>query len=232
MTKLSEKTKLLFVIGVVFILSMSLLFVFSDRGNKVDVLPEEGTATDYSQQARIVNGTNLFTDLGGGDRYDSFTKDLHVFGRSSYKGYEDSSKVVGFTVEGEIKKEGETLSFGGKYGSSKNLIRITLKLLKNNRLQTSITDSKTAKNIDSQLPSNSLRNQFISTLPISNEAYAVDYADSTDGFVITVYDGDGETRVNAEKYLITSLKITDLSDENYSVVFAQGSGSESSPVFD
>lgn len=230
MTKLSEKTKLLLLIGGVFILSMGLLLVFSNRGNNVDVLPEEGTAADYSQQARIVNGSNLFAALGGGGRYDLFSEDLHTFGKKNYTSYKGSGGVIGFTIESEIKKEGETLSFSGKYGSSKNLIRIALKPLKNERLNTSITDTKTTRNIDSQLPSNSLRNQFISTLPVGNEAYNVDYITSSDSFVITVYDGDNDTKAIAEQYLISSLKVTDLSNEKYSVIVAQ-SGRGDSPPF-
>src|SRR5690606_4381583 len=122
---------------------------------------------DYSKQARIVNGDRLFEVMANLEQYQAFTEDLFVFATKNYEEYGDlSDKLVGFEIGEDLAKEGDVVKFSGRYGSVRNEIDIRIKLLNHGRINSSITDTKTSRNMDSELSSNTKRNQFIGSLPI------------------------------------------------------------------
>ncbi len=187
---------------VVFVLLLISLLLLIAKPQDIDQPPEEGTNTDYSVAARIVDGENLFYQLGGGSRFDSLAKDLYTYAKSNYENYKNNpDKVVGFKVE-EITENDLDITIYGRYGSSKNRIQIQIKLLNNNRQHVSVVDTVTKINIDEQLASNNSRNEYIATLPKTENGYSVEYVEKTDSVVINLYDRDPALAEQAYKDLL------------------------------
>jgi len=189
----------------------------------IDILPEESSEIDYGSQARIIDGEELFDSLGGPEPYDSLSKDLFVFAKTAYPEYKNNdTKVVGFKLTSEISITLEDISFKGKYGSSNNDIVVRVKLLKNKRIKTTITDKKTALNVDSSLPSNTSRNQFIGTLPILNDNFSIEYNEADDKFLLSLFSEDSSildsSIEEASKIITTSLGITGLENAGLDIL--------------
>lgn len=156
-----------------------------NSGSSVDSYPIEGSDQDYSTRVRLINSELLFKQLSGDRRYDSVSEDLYIFATSAYSKYKtDKPEVIGFVISGKSEKKDETVTFEGSYGAEKNKIKVTATILKNDRVKTSITDTKTKLNIDSKLPSNSKLNQYISELPKSGVSYEADYVRSSENISI------------------------------------------------
>jgi hypothetical protein len=169
----------LIALGVLF-LGFVIFSSFIGRDSKIDSFPYEGSSSDYSELARIVDGEDLFRALGGDRRYDSFARDLRVFGQTAYSAYkEDASRVVGFRVD-KINQDGQKVSFTGRYGSSSNKIKVELEKLQNDRISTKIEDTKTKLSINDSLPSNTQLNKYISSLPKTYSTFSVEYVRSGD----------------------------------------------------
>lgn len=178
-TKTLKKIAIGFGVFVVICIIAALLSLTNKES--IDQRPEEGTDADYSQQARIVNGEKLFVELEGGDRYDYFARDIKEFA----KRFEEYSEkpVTGFEITSDLEVDGSVIKFDGKYGSVNNKISVTLEKLNNQRLKTSITDSSSNVTVDDDtLPSNSLRNQFVATLPLDSPYCTVTFV--VDGEII------------------------------------------------
>ncbi len=216
-TEPKSNRKRLIIFALVALIVITFLAILGRR-EKIDTPPEEGTAADYTTQARVIGGEELFVELEGDARYDSFIEDLFVFGEKNYEEYKNSDKVIGFKLDDKPKREGEELVFTGKYGSSGNTISIRLQKLPNSRLKTQITDTKSGVNIDAELPSNSPRNQYIATLPVQSATYAISYHLAQDSFIIDLYDGSTASRTAAEAALAAGLKQPDLSKETVRIV--------------
>jgi hypothetical protein len=203
------------------------VYVASTNKPNIDTLPEDGSSADYSVQARIIEGDELYKKLDGGLRYDQLSKDLLVFAKKQYPEYASPDKVVGFDPDDTISSDGDIVKINGKFGSSNNTIYIEITKLKNFRIRTSITDQKTRANIDPELPSNSKRNQLIAGLPLSTEFYTVDYKPDQDSFLLTIYSRD-RTIVDASvAELATKLGATDLSKERVSIIYQGGASGRS-----
>lgn len=193
-----------------------------NKSKSIDVAPE-GTVTDFSTHASIVDGQELLQQMGSLDAFEALERDLHVFGRAAYEAYKtDPSRVVGFKIASKITKKDTVITFEGKFGSSDNRVAVKITILKNNRITVSVLDTQTNLNIDSSLASNSKRNQFIGRLPATNNSYEIDYLKASDSFLITLYDGTN--RQAAEKALADGLGVPNLSTIKYEMLIPSSAG--------
>jgi hypothetical protein len=110
----------------------------------------------------------------------------------------------------------------GRYGATKNRIEVTVRLLKNNRISLQITDTKTDRNIDDSLASNTQRNQFIGTLPIEKPNYVIEYVNSSDSFSVNVFDGSEYDAAVAE--LKNGIGVDSIDPVEDDEIFIYGSG--------
>ncbi len=218
MNNTTSRQKFFIVAAIIFVAIIGISFFAGKGKNDVDIKPEEGSAIDFSDQARIINGTEIYALLDGFTRFEAFARDVRVFGKSQYKAYKSEPQVVGFTITSKIENKNGELILSGLYGSSKNLINITLKKLANERLQTSITDSRTKKNVNEKLPSNSIRNQFIATLPITKPDYTIEYVLGSDVIAINNYADSAASLAEAKKIVMEGLKITALTSKDATII--------------
>jgi hypothetical protein len=190
------------LISILFlgIFIMLLGSVFGPRQEDIDKVPEfDAGATDFNTQARIVNGSKLIGLLQGLDRYEQFAEDLRYFATNQYSEYQkEDTYVVGFRVnEFKISVDENIVRTEGEFGSVGHKIEVELTVLPNERLKTSLIDSKTGAEINDLLPSNSALNQYIASLPDSGNGYAADYNDNDNLIDITLFGRDPEAAERA-----------------------------------
>ena len=207
-----QSKKIPWLIAVFLILVLGLAIIATSGGENID-LPEEGSDIVYSAQARVVGDESLLQKLGGVGRREQLSRDLFVFARTGYSEYKYSpKKVVGFRVTSDIKEEGDKLSFDGRFGSVSHKIHVELTRLRNDRFQTSIIDTKNKLQINSELPSNTKRNQFIGKLPIETTDYTIDYLSESDSFIVNVFNRSSNF-AKAEEVMKEALGIESLLEE-------------------
>ncbi len=201
--------------------SLLLFSIFSGNSNSsVDSYPIEGSDQDYSTRARLINSEELFKQLSGDQRYDAVSEDLYVFAKTGYSVYKDNTPdVIGFVLAGSSQKKGSTVSFTGNYGAIKNKITVTVTILGNDRITTSITDTKTKLNIDSKLPSNKKINKYISELPKTGENYVAEYARSSDSITIFLNERKPELLDKAIADIRTYIDDGSYDDDRVEVLF-------------
>lgn len=212
-----SKNKLIVVIALIIIF-MSVGFLIFSRSNSSEV-SIEGQNIDPSQQAAISNGEALAQTLGSLEKFERLSEDLYVFAKAAYP--VNSLPFVGFVAGDEINNNEGVISFRGVYEPIGKEVDISVRILKNDRISVSITDLASELNIDSFLPSNTKRNQFIGTLPASTDTYSVDYDPKDNGFIISIYAYDRTSLDaaydNAENYIKTGLGVENLNYEKVSV---------------
>lgn len=209
------------LVGGFIALASGLIVALGGKGTNPDLLPEEPTIREFNKYSNMIGPTKtLLENLGGVIQYDMLSMDLHYFGRVSYEKYrKDSSVIVGFSVEENIVKTDSVVSFDGKYGASQNIITVKIELLANKRLKTSITDTKTGKNVDAQLPSNSKFNQFISKLPLSMGQYSIEYSPLKDNVVVVLNERDPSIYQKALDYIKSQVDDGSLEQKKITALF-------------
>jgi len=218
----NTKYKKFLIAGFAALLLIILINSLRSKDLAIDVA-SEGTSTNYSSQANINNGEELLKTIGDLRTYDKVSSDIFTFAQAAYEEYANQpSKVVGFRVDRKINKKDKSITFTGRYGAVDHKISVNINLLSNRRYKISITDLKTKLNIDSDLKSNSKRNQFIGILPVSADDYSIDYDGAGDGFIISLYPEES-TRLNeaytaAESRILSGLGIGSLSDEKVDII--------------
>lgn len=213
-----RKKRILYLSIAGFIILLLLVLVSTNKKNDIDVLPEEVSSINYSDKAVIKNSKLLLPSLGSTVRYELLAKDLYYYGKNSYDSYKKDKAVIGFEVTSDIKKNGDSLSFEGHFGANNNKILVVVKKLNNLRLYTTITNNKTEKNLDTSLPSNNKRNQFIATLPIAKDNFSISYDSSTDSFTLNLHEGTSAVLDKAGEYLASSIGVKDISHENVNFI--------------
>ena len=215
-----KKKRFMYIaIGVFVFLSLFLMLINKGGGhNNIDSLPDEGSSNNYTSRAVITNGKELFLAIGNGVSYDLLGDDLYAFGKLSYKNYKKHGAVIGFLVTSKIQKTGSEYTFQGHYGVSNNPVLIHIKMLNHSRLNTSIIDTKSKFSQDNQLPSNNKRNQLIALTPIDQPGYSISHDDTTDFFIINIYDGTGDRLSKASAYLANKLGIKNLEKEKVNFI--------------
>jgi hypothetical protein len=197
----AQQIRSLVIILVLGLFVMLLGGLLAPREADIDTLPEDPTSTDYFTQARILNGGKLIELLEGLDRFEQFAEDLRVFAVDQYPEYQtEDTFVVGFNVnELKISKNENIVKAEGEFGSVDNKIQIELTVLPNERVQTSLFDTKTGVQINDRLPSNTALNGFIATLPLSTSDYVMEWNKNQNLIDITLFarsDKAGEKALN------------------------------------
>ncbi len=228
--KPNQKKKLYALIAASSIVVLLILFI--PRKNVIDQIPYESSSRDYSTQVVLSNEEGLATQLGSLDTLEVLAADLFTFAKKEYPAYNKKGVSIGFKLNESPKKTDNTVRFEGRYGLVKNKIVVEVLLLKKKKIKLSITDSKTGKNINNDLASNSAKNQLIGTLPLDKELFSIDYNSTSDTFLITSYDGMQSTKLAAENFLLSSLKETSLDNVKYTILVARSSGTTNFPDLD
>jgi hypothetical protein len=208
---------------------MFLIFIvgfISDSTKKIDVLPDEATSLDVSSQAYVQGFERELIEAVGVITKNELAENLFYFAKTGYKKYSNSDVPVGFLVESLEKKENR-IEISGRFGASKNKIKINGDILKNGKLYLSIVDTKTSLSFNASLPANSKRNQFIGKLPIEQETYYILYDQIKDSFIGGSNFALGIIEV--EKVIKESLGIADVSEDE--IVVIPGGEADSSGVF-
>lgn len=206
---MSPNRKPLIIVVVGLLLMFALIGLYGGkRGVNPDTAPEDPSISEYSKYANIEDPTKLLVEkLGGIVQYDMLSSDLRYFGSVNYDKYrKNTSTIVGFLIKGDITKKDSVVELNGVYGASSNKIKVTVQLLANKRLKTSITDTATGANVDSQLNSNSQFNDFISKLPVSNNGYTIEYSSPKNKVVVRLNDRNPDLYEQAINYIKSLIK--------------------------
>lgn len=156
--------------------------------------------------------------------------DLAFYARSIYpdKYNPEKQPAVVFNVSGAPVQSEKSLEFSGGYEKVKGKFSVKVELLKNGRIKTSIVDTKTNHNIDSELPSNSKQNQFIASLPITTDGYRVSFSGIGEETKITIRLNDSSelSRVEALNSVEAAMGSDFMNDENISVFYLSTTSSD------
>ena len=213
------KARLALLLVFVVIVVIGIFVLVGRSGDDIDKIPFEGTSDEFTSQVVMFDNPasrDLFQKVESAARFGAIRSDLFFFAQKNYPQYQEKNKIIGFKITSQIIKNGDTVTFSGRYGALNNKIFLSVTLLPNTRIKTSIKDEKKNIQTDSQLPSNSRRNQVISELPVSTKDYDIDYDKTTDSFIINIFQGGPEKLNLALAYLADKLGIKDMGQEKYS----------------
>ena len=172
-TKLRNLPMPLLVGGFIFIiLIIGLLLLSSSMISQNDIT--EGEIAAPNRPAFITSKGEPYSLFQDTVAENFIREDLALFARTIYPKYiADNTLPVEFVVNDV--DVADIISVKGEFREIDNDIEITIKTLANSRVSLSINDVGENVNIDSILNSNSLENQFIGTLPISEGDYSISY---------------------------------------------------------
>jgi hypothetical protein len=198
--------------AVVIFITTAVLVV----GNKkdIDIVPINGYAPLYNQAVVLTNDNKMFEVLPDNILIEAIRKDMYVYGQNKYPKYNVEGKIIGFDLQKVYKPRTDTVEIVGKYGSSSDTIIATFKLLANERLDASIRSSGDKEGIDSYLPSNSVKNKFIASLPIViDDSYSIGFVANPDIFVVELDEPNPETESIIISYIKTSTGSDDITEQ-------------------
>jgi hypothetical protein len=205
-------TRTTLVIVVCFVVMFLFLFGLYFRSDS-----NVGVGEEYSDQngpALLKSSEKLYEAIGNQGQFEAVTYDLAYFARSTLEKYKDKTKTkdVVFEIGNKLTNEGNAINFEGRFTESKDLILIKIEKKNFERIKTSITNDKSKKNIDAELPSNSKENQYIGTLPIKRDTYTITYFVATKSFFVSLKSIDIDTeQIAAMEEMKSSLGLEDLS---------------------
>jgi len=152
--------------------------------------------------------------------------DLAYFARQKVSAYKSTTSVVNFNLSNDPVANGFTISFKGGFESSKDKIEVSVTILANHIVKTSITDKTSGINIDTQLPSYSALNQLIAQLPINATNYTISYVPTDGSITVTLYEQnpafleeakqDLASRLGVQVSGLTKFKISYIFPSNFS----------------
>ncbi len=218
----------------IFILAIAVVVVFayfffavSSGRSKTYELRTGEDGNRSGDRAYMLKGDMPYFPTGNYNAEYFLREDLAYFARNYYKKYYPNPElVVKFLVTKDSVDSSGAKVINGHFSLVKDDTTILMTTLNNNRIKTSIKTGRTSANIDSELPSNSVRNQLIGTLPIEENGYSINYLGTLDKFYIGLNDGDSSaTEAAAIKKLTESLKVTQLAATEY-IIYRTGQGAE------
>ena len=183
-----------------------------------------GEKVNPDSPATLVYADNVYQPTGYGPVDSQIAADMAYFARHVYtdKYNPDKFPAVNFDVSGKPSASDGTVSFEGKYERVKAKIKVTVRQLSNDRVETSITDTSTNKSINNELPSNSKINKYIATLPYKNTGYRIYFAIDTQRVTISLFGDFNETyrqaAVNELKSKTSEEFVTDANVDLYYTV--------------
>jgi hypothetical protein len=213
-----SKRKLLIiaVLSTIFVVFVIFLITQARKGSGDGgeyVAPDSPAFMAYKDKAYLPTGNPTMDNM--------LRADMAFFARKSFPVYDPTKQPsVLFDVTETPSFKEATYHFSGKYQKVGDAIDITFTVLKNDRIKVSITDKKTAVNIDSQLLSNSKINTFIGTLPVFTKDYRVAYALDTEKITVTIYgDYSDAKKVTALKAVSDALGSDYVTDEHLDLYY-------------
>jgi len=204
---------------ILAVLITSTLFVAAIRNASIkrqstSSLGEEHIPAD--SEALLLKDKQYFTPTPDVNHDHFIRKDLAYFARKNYKEYDQKTNPqVIFNVSKSTTDKDGAITFVGKFELVKDEFSVSVKLLQNDRIKSSIKNLKTGKIADSDLPSNTPRNQLIGRLPITSDNYDIGYLPALDKFDIIIVDHSNATLDEAVKVIATALNVKDLDKKEY-----------------
>lgn len=188
-----------FVVLVLFVTSIT---ISSNNSNKSTRQPV-GEELSTSYPAVISKGEDLYAAIGA-VRYEQLRNDLTAYAREVEK---STDKEVAYEINSKITTKGETVTFSCKYnGSPNHKIDVSIQKLNNDRQKLTFISSKTkSNNFDAKLSSNSARNTFIASLPVTADLYSIDYDAKSETIVVSLGEHSLVARNTADAALKSAL---------------------------
>jgi len=173
--------------------------------------------------AFLVYKKDTYKPLSTNGANNLLAKDMAYFARTKFPAYDPEKQPgITFTLTSDPVKNNGTVEFEGKYEKVKDVIKVSVTELENNRIKTSITNTKTGTNMDSELPSNSKTNTFIGSLPVFTNDYLVYYSLTTNKITVLLYGDYNEARkAEALKVVSDALGIPYINDEHIDFYYTQ-----------
>lgn len=208
---LSKHRKKIIVAAAIVAVFIAVVVSLFTRQNEPSVAPPEEIDSipeaffDYEIHTNIIGGKELARAIESRGDMEVVSRDMNVFGRKAYDAYKNNpKKPVGFKITSDITVADNTISFGGRYGSSENKVSVSIKLLNNRRMELSITDTATDFNIDSELSANSKVNRFVGGLPVAGDGYNITFVKGNT-INIGLYFRDPELFKRARQYIVEAI---------------------------
>lgn len=198
---ISRNNKLLLIAGVVFVALIGILGLISGGTNKKQQ-PSSNYFPTYAP-ATLPKSDKLYTNLGA-VRFDQLRNDLTLVARDTYKSTSDD---VVFETSDINEKDQSKVQFIAKYlGTPSFTLEITASKLPNDRVGLVFKDKKSGDtSMNSLLKSNSKRNAYIATLPVTGELYYIEFDSINDTFVVSLGERSKAARDAANLALTTAL---------------------------
>lgn len=221
----NEKGKINPKFIALFLLLATLIIVGLLNGGDKGV----GVGKEYEDPlgpAVIVNSQELFKELDSEHQFNSIRNDLTYFANKHIDKYKNGDTEINFIIS-DLNKKDDFIFIEGKYSKSKNKILLKIKELNFGKVSITIEDSKSRTKETSNLPSNSIRNQYIGSLPYkSSDGYTISYTESDDSFYISINEGYDTAMISkvALSQIISQLDVDSLDNEKYKIAYWDSSG--------
>lgn len=196
------------------------LFIFGINQSTDKNLGTSNEYVDPEGPAVMVNSENLFRIIDDSHQFTELRGSLSMFARTTLEPYVSGGVVeVVFNVESETVNDSKTIEIVGKFNAVNNGILVSLTPKNFGRISISITNIANNNNIDDELPSNNKANQYIGELPFAKDDYSIDYIQSTDTFVIRLYERNPNLSTAAENQIIAGMDLESIDDVKVDYIF-------------
>ncbi len=202
----SNKAKL--IVAALLFIGAVVLFILSFVSNPANDTAEEPI---FADTPALFSGeySELLNSLPTAS-FELLREDVKYLGVESFDEYRKLEEEVIFFVNGEsISTQNDTMSFSGYFEiNEEEPVQTTVEILSNNRINV-VFNQQLIELDPNQLPSNSPRNNFISTLPEQRPGYDIEYDIDADSFIVRLYELDAQEA--AVDYISAKIE-----DPNYS----------------
>ena len=183
---------------------------FNDRIGLEYISPDSAAITLKDNESFSAGDNNTTDSI--------LDKDLAYFARHSYKEYDPkiNPKVI-FDVVSKTNVDTNKIKLVGKFRLTKEEVTVALEITNYGRINSSIIATKTKRTLDTELPSNNSRDQFIGKLPVYGGDFIIDYNPMTDIIYANLYSQSVATKTEVFNMLKAGLKKETLTDSEYSI---------------
>lgn len=215
LNNLSYRKKLMLSIALV-IAAIILLFASVNTLIKKEVQQPSSNFIPSSAPATLLNASNLYAQLEI-NQYEQLRKDLTNYSRN-YRSV--TEEIVTYKLVSDVdEKDGKLYFTVDSINKPEHSIEVSLQKMPQQRIILSFVDKKTGEfNFDQSLYSNSVKNQFISTLPYSDSRFTIEYSQESNKFVVILYERSDATKEAALTVLKNGIKETELDATDYDLI--------------
>jgi len=187
--QLIKEQPLLFILAAVCLVGMILLIIFGSRqGQRTDgdlAAPDSGAFLVYED--KVFKPTNNFYSD------ELVREDVASYARQTIEDYDPAKNPTVIFNVSEVEGAGTgNVKFSGTYEKFSEDIDISVEVIANQRIKTSIISRDKKTEINDRLPSNSPFNRYVATLPIEGERYYIDFNFELGTIQLSVYDRSTE----------------------------------------